>query len=115
MSLVPPLFDPEPDNADGGFYVVQGRCLLCALPVETAPSSVSWNRCPKKKEEGEDFASLHCRVHKQPESEKEIQAMIEAAVSSCVQAIRYRGTDERILAEFRKAQMEELCDALQPR
>jgi hypothetical protein len=110
--LVPPRFEPEPDNADGAFYVIKDRCILCALPVETAPASVSWNRCPKKRE-GEG-SSMHCRVHNQPETEEEIRAMVEAALGSCVKAIRYRGTDERILALFRKAQMEDLCDALSP-
>ena len=110
--LVQPLFEPGPDNADGAFYVVKDACMLCALPVETATSSMSWNRCPKTREEGEDFRSLRCRVHKQPETEEELRAMVDAAIGSCVQAIRYRGTDARILALFREAKLEVLCDAL---
>jgi hypothetical protein len=111
--LVPPLFEPEADNAAGAFYVIKDHCIICALPIETAPASVSWNRCIKKREEGEDYRSLHCRIHKQPETKEEIRAMIEAAVSSCVEAIRYRGTNDDILAEFRKVGMERLCDTLQ--
>ena len=87
---------------------MKDTCLICALPVENAPGSVSWNHCPKKGSNG----SLHCRVHKQPESEEEIQAMVAAAVGSCVEAIRYCGTDEKILATFRRAGMDRLCDAL---
>ena len=107
-SPIKQLFEREPDNAPGDFYVVKDICITCALPAETAPASVSWNRCPKEKEDG----SLHCRVHRQPETEAEIHAMIAAAAGSCVEAIRYCGTDEKILAAFRRAGMERLCDAL---
>jgi hypothetical protein len=107
-TTIEPLFEREPDNAPGDFYVVKDTCVTCALPVETAPGSVSWNRCPKKEGDG----SLHCRVHRQPETKEEVLAMIEAAVNSCVEAIRYCGTDEEILAAFRRAGMERLCDAL---
>lgn len=93
--------------------MIKDRCIICALPVETAPESVSWSRCLKKREEEEDYRSLHCRIHNQPETKEEIRAMIEAAESSCVEAIRYRGTNDYILAEFRKVGMERLCDALQ--
>ena len=106
-----PLFEREPDNAPGDFYVVKDSCITCGLPGETAPGCVSWNRCPKEKEDG----SLHCRVHKQPESDEEIEAMVEATMGSCVEAMRYCGTDERILAAFKKAGMERVCDALQRR
>jgi hypothetical protein len=108
-SPVTPLFDRESDNAPGDFYVVKDSCITCALPVETAPGCVSWNRCPKKEED----SSLHCRVHRQPESEEEMIAMIEAAAGSCVEAIRYCGTDDKVLAAFKRAGMERLCDAIQ--
>jgi hypothetical protein len=108
-ALVQPLFERESDNAPGGFYVIKGRCITCELPIAVAPNNVSYNRCPKRKEDG----SLHCRVHKQPESDEEISAMVQAVAGSCVEAIRYCGTDARILAALRKIGAERQCDALQ--
>ena len=107
--LADPLLERELSNAPGGFYVITDRCLTCALPVQTAPSSMSWHRCPKK-----EIGALHCHVHRQPQTDDEVAAMVEAAVTSCVQAIRYCGTGERVLSLFRKAQMTWLCDALHP-
>jgi hypothetical protein len=106
--LVQPLFEREPDNAPGGFYVVKGRCITCELPLAVAPRSFSWNRCPKEREDG----SLHCRVQKQPETSEEIAAMVEATIGSCVEAIRYCGTDAKILALFKARGAERFCDAL---
>ena len=46
------------------------------------------------------------------ESEKELDELIEAALGSCINAIRYCGTDEQTLERFRGEGMPELCDAL---
>jgi hypothetical protein len=51
-------------------------------------------------------------VERQPETDEEIAAVIEAACGSCVEAIRYCGTDPEILAKFRDLGYERLCDAL---
>jgi hypothetical protein len=108
--LVHPLYEREPDSVPGPFYVVKGMCLLCALPPETAPENVQWDEqfqraacsgCPN-----------HCRVVRQPETPHEADSLIEAAVGSCVEAIRYCGTDPEILTRLRKNGYERLCDAL---
>lgn len=108
---VQPLHERYPDNAPGPFYVIKDHCIICALPPETAPHSITWSEetfrfndcmnCP-----------THCRVERQPETDEEIAAVIEAACGSCVEAIRYCGTDPQILAKFRDLGYERLCDAL---
>ena len=104
--LVTPKFEREPDNAPGPFYVVKDQCILCALPPETAPENITWDAqfqrggCPN-----------HCRVEQQPRTPEQLARIIEAAYGSCVQAIRYCGTDPEILARFRELGLQRLCDA----
>ena len=108
--LVTPKFEREPDNAPGPFYVIKDQCILCALPPETAPQNITWDAqfqqtdctgCPN-----------HCRVERQPQTPEELAVVIEAACHSCVEAIRYCGTDPEILTRFRAQGLERLCDAL---
>ena len=94
-----------PQNAPGPFYVAD-QCILCGLPPETAPETISFLRegdCPD-----------HCRFHKQPETEDELTHVMEAMEGSCVAAIRYRGTHADILRKLRARNMADLADALLP-
>ncbi len=108
--LVEPLANREDDAVEGAFYVVRARCTTCQLPCETAPANVQWN---------EGYVSegkwgpgpKHCRVVKQPETDEELEMMIEACVGSCTENIRYCGTDAYTLELFRKEGMLKLCDA----
>ena len=108
--LVTPKFEREPDNAPGPFYVIKDRCILCALPPETAPQNITWDT----ESHGANCASCpdHCRVARQPQTPDEVARVIAAAGGSCVEAIRYCGTDPEILARFRAEGLERLCDAL---
>jgi len=108
--LVTPKFEREPDNAPGPFYVIKGHCIICTLPPQTAPQSITWSQQTFRRD-CEDCPT-HCRVERQPETETELAAVMEAAIYSCVEAIRYCGTDPDILARFRAKGMERLCDAL---
>ena len=113
--LVEPLYEREPDNAPGPFYVVKGQCLICALPPNTAPNNITWsNETFRFNPEGcEGYnCPTHCRVERQPETDEQIAEMIEAACGSCVQAIRYCGTDPNILSKFKELGYERLCDTL---
>lgn len=105
---VPSVFEREDDSVPGAFYVVKGLCVHCAITVETAPSSVSWGTsnaaCPH-----------HCRVEHQPRNEAELSNIINAACRSCVEAIRYCGTDPAVIARFRERARAHLCDALAAR
>ena len=112
---VTPLYEREPDNAPGPFYVVEGLCLLCSLPVDTAPANITWSAELLQRGHGYGTCPSHCRVERQPQTPEELTCVIEAAQGSCVQAIRYCGTDPEILARFRAAGLSSLCDALVPR
>lgn len=109
--LVTPKFEREADNAPGPFYVIKGHCILCALPPQTAPQNITWSQETFQRSCGETCPT-HCRVERQPETAAELAAVFEAARSSCVEAIRYCGTDPEILARFRAEGLERLCDAL---
>jgi hypothetical protein len=108
--LVAPKFEREPDNAPGPFYVIKGRCTLCALPPETAPANITWDA--EFQRGGCTGCPNHCRVERQPQTHDEVALVIEAACGSCVEAIRYCGTDPEILARFGEQGLERLCDAL---
>jgi hypothetical protein len=93
-------------NVTGPFYVTD-QCIICALPVETAPKNIQWHfearspDCPRS-----------CRVIKQPETDEELRLVIEAMLGSCVEAIRYRGTDPAVLKRLKELGAKHLCDAL---
>lgn len=87
------------------------QCILCGLPPEIAPDNITWSERTFRFNGCQDCPT-HCRVERQPETDEEIAALIEAACASCVEAIRYCGTDPKILATFRARGYERLCDAL---
>ena len=106
--LVTPLYQREIDGVPGPFYVVKDQCIICGLPPEVAPT------CIKFKEDRGDLGCPHyCHVYKQPETSEEYEMMFEAMAGSCVEAIRYCGTDSHILNQLKELGMAHLCDALQ--
>jgi Na+-translocating ferredoxin:NAD+ oxidoreductase RNF subunit RnfB len=109
-TLVQPLFEREPDSVAGPFYVIRHQCIICGLPPNTAPKNISWSKETFKR--GCENCTTHCRIEKQPETPEELAQVIEAAEGSCVKAIRYCGTDPKILAKFKEIGLERLCDAL---
>lgn len=108
--LVTPKFEREPDNAPGPFYVIKDHCFLCAVPPETAPDNIKWDA--EFHRGGRAGCPNHCRVERQPQTPDEVARVIEATCGSCVEALRYCGTDPEILARFRERGLERLCDAL---
>ena len=108
--LAEPLYEREPDGAPGVFYVIKDRCLLCSLPVETAPRNITWSAQTIRR--GCADCPSHCRVEHQPETWEEISQVIEATCQSCIAAIRCCGTDPEILRQFRESGGEHLCDAV---
>ena len=110
-AIVQPLYERYPDNAPGAFYVIKDRCIICDFPPEIAPASITWSEEAFRFNDCID-CPMHCRIECQPETDEEIAAIIEAACGSCVEAIRYCGTDAKILAKFTELGYERLCDAL---
>lgn len=110
---ITPLFEREPDSVAGPFYVKKGACLICGLPPQTAPASITWS-AETFRFSGREDCPTHCRIERQPQTAEELEQVIDAACSSCVGAIRYCGTDPQILARFRELGYKRLCDAAQP-
>ena len=108
--LVDALFKREADSVAGPFYVAADSCIICALPLETAPTTIRWDA--NFLQGGCQGCPNHCRVSKQPETDEELELMIAAARGSCVEAIRYCGTDADTLQRFRDIGLPHLCDAL---
>jgi hypothetical protein len=108
--LVQPLRERESDAAPGPFYVEKDQCITCSVPVVTAPQNITWSEHTFRR--GCEDCPRHCRVEKQPETQEELDSVIEAARLSCVEAIRYCGTDPAILQRFRDLGLARLCDAL---
>lgn len=109
--MVEPLYEPEEGNAPGPFYVIKGICILCAVPPETAPQNIKWDEAYQS---GCTECPTNCRIAKQPETPREIEQVIKAASQSCIEAIRYCGTDPAVLARFQELGMGGYCDALHP-
>ena len=101
--LVPAREEIDPTNSEGPFYVTT-QCIVCGLPPETAPSNISF--------ENDCKGPRTCRFFKQPESQEELDQVLEAMWGSCVEAVRYRGTDKEILRQIKKSGLSHLADAL---
>ena len=93
----------DPANVAGPFYVTT-QCIICGLPPETAPQSISYD-CDCK-------GPKSCRFVKQPETQEELDRVLEAMWGSCVEALRYRGTDAEILRQIINQGLSHLADAL---
>ncbi|MDB6057810.1 MAG: hypothetical protein JWO95_1654 [Verrucomicrobiales bacterium] len=94
---------------------MKNACIICGLPSEIAPRNITWSKETFRYKPPDCDAydcPAHCRVERQPETDDQIAEMIEAACGSCVEAIRYCGTDPKILTKFKELGYERLCDAL---
>jgi hypothetical protein len=112
--LVTPLYEREPENAPGPFYVVKNMCITCSLPVEMAPETIKYHTIPCRLAAGlpPEPCADHCFVSRQPETPEEIDRMIQVVTHSCIAAYRYCGTDPDILRRLTEAGNAEQCDAL---
>ena len=104
QQMVEPLYEREADAVAGPFYVVKDQCIICDFPPELAPKCIKMKDAPCN-------ADKYCHVYRQPETQEEIDTVIEAMAGSCVQAIRYCGTDPILLDRLVSLGMADLCDA----
>lgn len=89
-----------PLNVDGDFYVENSMCLGCMAPINEAPDLMSYGASAD--------ACDSCFFKKQPESSEELERAMSAMAVQCVGAIRYSGTDPRIIKRLSADE----CDAL---
>ena len=89
---------PHPDNVPGAFYVVDGCCTSCGVPVDVAPDVFAWNK------------ESHCFVKRQPETDAETTRALKAISGAELPCIRYRGTDRAVLERLAGLGQPELAD-----
>ena len=98
---------PHPANASGPFYSENDGCTACGAPNAQAPQLMDWHY--------EEYGSMtlqHCIFIRQPETADEVEQAISAMEVSCVENLRYRGSDVVIIARLRDLRLEHLCDVL---
>ena len=91
--------EPRPDNVDGLFYVEHGCCLTCDLPRTIAPSMFKYT---------ED--QTQCYVYRQPETEEDMDKMVEVLEAQDILCIRCRSRDRGLLKRLRAEGLREICD-----
>lgn len=91
-------------NVPGPFYVGEG-CLLCVVPETEAPTMISSPPGPVQ-------GDTSCLVHRQPHSYDDVKIMIQAMAASCIECVRYRGTDPGVLRLLAEKKQSHLADAL---
>src|SRR6202035_4919756 len=75
-------------NAPGPFYVSDGCCISCDLPLREAPGLFAYD------------GKNHCYVSRQPAGKNDPDTMVYVAWAAETQCIRYRGQDSGILRRF---------------
>lgn len=102
-------FRPPPDkplrhplNAPGDFYVEDGCCLSCDVPVETAPELFA-------------YADGHCHVKKQPSTPAELFRMIRTLREQEIGCIRFAGEEPALLRRIVEAGQGHDCDEPLPK
>jgi hypothetical protein len=96
------IIRPHPKNAPGPFYVVDGCCTACDVPVSEAPDLFTYD------------ASSHCFVKCQPRTENEFDRAFRAVGAAEFECIRYRGNDPAVLRRFAELGSPHLCDVAPP-
>ena len=85
-------------NVDGPFYVTNGDCMSCGAPEMHAPTLMSHD------------SHGHCFFTRQPTGPEETNETIASTWASCCGALRYEGTDDRILIRLAELGLTEQCD-----
>lgn len=84
----------------GDFYVMSDDCIVCGAPEAEAPDLIDHSK----------LKYSVCYFKKQPETPEEVQQAVNAMSVSCIEALRYRGTNETILKQLYEMGLERLCD-----
>ena len=92
---------PHPANAPGDFYVEDGCCITCGVPLEEAPDVFVWAGEPEES---------HCVVANQPKTGSAVDRTLNAMWSGEIQCIRYRGADSDIVRRIVEMGHADLCD-----
>lgn len=96
---------PHPANVPGDFYVEEGCCITCGVPMQEAPEIFGWAGEPD---------STHCVVVHQPKTAQSVDRTLNAMLSSEVDCIRYRGADREIARRIVEMGGRNQCDRPPP-
>jgi hypothetical protein len=104
----PRVIVPHHANAPGPFYSENDGCISCGAPNAEAPDLLGWyeERCGA-------HTYSHCIFRRQPSTPAEVEQAIRAMDVSCVENLRYGGTDPVVLERLRVMGMAHLCDITQ--
>jgi hypothetical protein len=89
-------------NVPGDFYVEDGCCVNCGVPMTEAPDLIRFD------EDGLEYP--HCYVYRQPTTPDELDQMLGAMSFQEVGCIRYCGTNREILESFAAMGASAYCD-----
>lgn len=95
-------------NAPGPFYSVNAGCVVCLAPQAAAPALMQCYDDPSG-----TGAQSHCFFARQPETPNEFDQAIKAMAVSCVENLRYRGNDPKILKRLCEMGYGHLCDTIE--
>ena len=90
---------PHKLNTPGDFYVEDGCCMCCDVPMIEAPGMFKYD------------AVNHCYVCKQPRDSDDVEAMIKTIRNSETECIYYRGEDPEIVRRLHELALERQCDS----
>jgi hypothetical protein len=93
---------PHPKNVPGPFYVVDGCCTACGVPLSEAPGLFTFDE------------AHHCYVERQPRTKEEFDRAFHAVWAAELGCIRYRGDDPEVLRRFAELGEPHLCDVPPP-
>jgi ferredoxin len=93
---------PHKSNASGDFYVEDGCCTSCGMPMTEAPDLFEYDQ------------DGHCFVSKQPTTTDEVDRMMAAFEVQDIGCIRYKGTNRVIQMRLVESGEGTQCDLLNP-
>jgi hypothetical protein len=79
---------PHPSNVSGDYFVEDQCCMMCEVPLLTAPDLFEVSLSP--------MGDAHCFVKKQPETAEEQARMLLAIRRAEAGCIRYRGRQRAV-------------------
>jgi hypothetical protein len=104
----PAAVRPHPKNCEGPFYVEDGCCITCGIPLEIAPEIFAWS--DSKHESGYNS----CIVMHQPQTAEQLSRTLEAMFAAEVDCVRYRGSDPDIARRIVELNLAHRCDQPPP-
>ncbi len=106
------LPQPHPANVPGDFYVEDGCCTMCEVPLIHAPDLFGVCTDNRTYPGMASRSYEHCYVKQPPVTDEQRDQMIEAIQFTELECIRYRGRDELIQLRLIEIGQGHVCDSL---